>query len=280
MRVLSGRGRARGALLAALWLGGAGAAPATESGGEPPYPVWWSPVLELDSLDDIDARLTRALWSSDDQGMTLYKQEGYTRTEVRAKSCIDLKQLVADGYEGIGSHGYWLRQFEQAQCTAIRMLKDAESAPTSYLHDFRLDSNAVNYLPAAVALKPSCFRMCREAAANDRLIPLSKIYKVIKVEALSDGRLDFWLNDWRIRLTLVARADFTRDGLEDLLLLSSGGTIMGRGAWAHLFLLSRDASNTVFHVPDLDRHVSWRCDCEQAFDDTEIFRDNGPGDAN
>ncbi len=26
-----------------------------------PYPVWWSPMLELDSLDAIDARLERKL---------------------------------------------------------------------------------------------------------------------------------------------------------------------------------------------------------------------------
>ena len=160
------------------------------------------------------------------------------------------------------------------------MLKDAESASTSYLHDFRLDSSSVNYLPAAAALKPSCYRMCREAAANDRRIPLTGVYEVIGVDALSDGQLDFWLNDWKIRLTILARADFTGDGLEDLLLLSSGGTIMGRGASAHLFLLTREASNTVFHVPNLDRHVYWTCDCQQAFDDTETIRDSDPTGAN
>jgi hypothetical protein len=269
--------------LAALWAGlafGCGPAAADESGAEPPYPVWWSPVLEIDSLDDIDARLARALWEHDPEGMTLYKSEGDTRLEVQAISCHELKRLVEDDYEGIGSDGYWLRQFQQAKCTAIRMLKTAEPASTSYLQDFRLDSNAVNYLPAAVALKPSCHRMCREAAANDRRIPLTGVYEVIRVDALSDVQMDFWLNDWRIRLTILARADFTRDGFEDLLLLSSGGTIKGRGAWAHLFLLSRDAFNTVFHVPNLDRHVYWTCDCQQAFDDTETIRDSDPTGAN
>ncbi len=251
---------ARTAGLAALWAGLAFANSALAD--EPPYPVWWSPVLELDSIEGIDARLHRALWPGDDEGMTLYKQEDDTRLEVAANSCIELKRLVEDGYEGVGSRGYWLRQLKQAECTAITMLKDAESASTSNLHDFRLDSSSVNYLPAAAALKPSCYRMCREAAANDRRIPLTGVYEVIGVDALSDGQLDFWLNDWKIRLTLLARADFTKDGSEDLLLLSIGGTIMGRGASAHLFLLTREASNTVFHVPNLERHVHWRCDCQ------------------
>ena len=44
--------------LTVLWLGVFGPATATEDG---PYPVWWSPILEVESLDHIDARLERAL---------------------------------------------------------------------------------------------------------------------------------------------------------------------------------------------------------------------------
>ncbi len=33
-----------------------------------PYPVWWSPALELDSLDAIDARLAREIWPGDSEG--------------------------------------------------------------------------------------------------------------------------------------------------------------------------------------------------------------------
>jgi len=77
--------------LAVLWAGLAFANPAPAD--EPPYPVWWSPVLELDSLEGIDARLRRALWPGNDEGMTLYKPEGDTRLEVQAKSCNELKRL-------------------------------------------------------------------------------------------------------------------------------------------------------------------------------------------
>jgi hypothetical protein len=129
------------------------------------------------------------------------------------------------------------------------------------------------------ATPTSTFQHRAGHSPNDRRIPLTGVYEVIGVDALSDGQLDFWLNDWKIRLTILARADFTGDGLEDLLLLSSGGTIMGRGAWAHLFLLTREASNTVFHVPNLERHVHWRCGCEEVLDDTEIIRDSDPGSA-
>ena len=38
-----------------------------------PYPVWWSPTLELDSLDQIDARLAREIWPGDPEGLPLAK---------------------------------------------------------------------------------------------------------------------------------------------------------------------------------------------------------------
>ncbi len=74
--------------LAVLWASlafGKGAVAATEPDAEPPYPIWWSPVLELDSLEAIDARLHRALWPGDDEGMTLYKQEGDTAGRPRPR---------------------------------------------------------------------------------------------------------------------------------------------------------------------------------------------------
>ena len=48
--------------------------PATSEEG--PFPVWWSPMLELESLDQIDARLERELWKGGSDGMPLFKHEG------------------------------------------------------------------------------------------------------------------------------------------------------------------------------------------------------------
>ncbi len=91
------------AALTVLWLGVFGPATATEDG---PYPVWWSPALELDSLDAIDARLERELWKGDSDGMQLIKSEGDTRLEVWANSCNEFFALTEAGYHGRGSRGY------------------------------------------------------------------------------------------------------------------------------------------------------------------------------
>ena len=56
-------------VLVGLALGLPAAAAEGESG---PYPIWWSPSLELDSLDRIDARLQRPLWPDrPDSGFTV-----------------------------------------------------------------------------------------------------------------------------------------------------------------------------------------------------------------
>jgi hypothetical protein len=66
--------------MSALWLSGSSPALAEE----PPYPVWWSPVLELDSLEGIDARLHRALWPGNDEGMLLITTEDGIVSEASA----------------------------------------------------------------------------------------------------------------------------------------------------------------------------------------------------
>ena len=84
---------AAGAGAAFLALTGAGAA----SADEPPYPVWWSPVLELESLDAIDARLKRAFSSNDPAGLRLTKTEADTTIEVWASNCSALAMLTEAG---------------------------------------------------------------------------------------------------------------------------------------------------------------------------------------
>lgn len=88
------RGTRIGGALAALCLGLAEPAPAEES----PYPVWWSPTLELDGLEAIDARLARHIWPGDDEGLPLSRGMGEAREETSAVNCVELERLVAAGF--------------------------------------------------------------------------------------------------------------------------------------------------------------------------------------
>ena len=238
-----------------------------------PFPVWWSPVLELESLDAIDARLERALWKGDSEGMRLMKVESDNRAEVRAVTCIDLETFVEAGYHGIGSLGDWLHRYQLARCHAIEMLRTAIPAKQSFLRSFALDVETVNYMPAAVALKPSCDMMCRDAVANDRRIPLSQVREILLVQIYSATEMKFWSFDWHVRLTILGFADFNRDGIDDMLVLSSAGSITGRGTWADLFLLTRDTPNDVLYVLNFDKPSYWNCQCEESYDDLEALRE-------
>ncbi len=237
------------AAVTALLLAVSGPAAAAAEG---PYPVWWSPALELDSLDAIDARLGRELWTYYPEGMPLIKSDGDTLTEVQAVNCIDLERFVEEGYEGRGSHGFWLRQYQQAVCSAIALLKQAAPARESFLRDFRLDVETVNFLPAIVYLSPSCYLMCWDDAANELRVPLSRVHQILLVQIYSATEMIFWSFDWDIRLAILARADFNSDGLEDMLVLASGGSISGTGASARTYILTRDAANAVLHGLNFD----------------------------
>jgi hypothetical protein len=135
-----------GSTVAALWLGLSAPAPADE----PPYPIWWSPVLELDSLEGIDARLARHIWPGDDEGLALAKGMGEAREEDSAVNCIELERLVAAGFEGISSNGFGLQLLNQALCRGIEAMRRAQPAETSYLRDFVLDEETIHVLPAMV----------------------------------------------------------------------------------------------------------------------------------
>lgn len=278
MGVLSGRGRAWGALLAALWLGGAGAAPATESGGEPPYPVWWSPALELDSLDDIDDRLARALWPGNDEGMPLIKIEGESVREASAVNCVELKRLMADGFHGAGSSARAVAQYHLSVCRALELLKRAAPAQQSFIRNFAFDLTTVDILPAMVDLSPSCDFICREVVANERRIPLSRFHDIRLVQIISETEMIYWSEDWKIRLVVLAQADFNGDAIEDLLLLSSGGSISGTGTWAELFLITRFEPDQVLWIVNADQYLCPDYQCQASYDYPEALRSVPAGD--
>ena len=114
--------------------------------------------------------------------------------------------------------------------------------------------------------------MCRDAVANERRIPLSQVREILLVQIYSATEMKFWSFDWYVRLTILGFADFNRDGIDDMLVLSSAGSNTGRGSWADLFLLTREASNAVLYVLNFDKPSYWNCQCEESYEDIEALR--------
>jgi hypothetical protein len=227
-----------------LALGLSGAASAAEG----PFPVWWSPVLELDSLDAIDARLAREIWPGDPEGLPLAKTEGETRKEVPAFNCIELERWVGEGYSGIGSNGFGLQLYNQAFCRAIEMMRRAEPAERSFLRDFVLNEDAIDYLPVMVHITPSCDFLCEYLHANRQRIPLSRAIPDLEVGAIGPDEVEIRTTTLATRLSALARGDMNSDGLEDLLIFSNTHATEGTGGWLFVFLLTCEGPGAVLHV--------------------------------
>ncbi len=261
-----------GSAVATLWLSLSNPALAEE----PPYPVWWSPVLELDSIEGIDARLARHIWPGDDEGLALMKTEGGSIREASAFNCIELERLVAAGFHGIGSNGFGLQLYNQALCRGIETIRRAQPAEKSYLRDFVLDEEAIHLLPAMARISPSCDFLCRQRVGNERRIPLSRFQPVVRVTVTSDEEIRIRTIDWVSIVTILGRGDFDGDGLDDLLVLINGGSISGTWGGAELYLLTRDAPDAVLFVAE---ELTNDCDdyqCQAVYDYPQVLHVTNP----
>ena len=240
------------ALVFLALLGLAGPVLAAEDG---PYPIWWSDELELESLDRVDRRLRRDLWLDFPDGLKLYKKQGDGHVTAQAQNCESLIRLSEEGYYGGGSPDIFVQYYQLSVCQAVALLGQAKPARGSYLHDFVLNKDAVNYLPAMVNIYASCTFVCRAFHANKRGVPLAKFDEIERLEITDKNGLIVWTGAWRIEMTFAARRDFTSDGLEYLLLLSSGGATEGTMGGAELYLLTRDEPGAVLRVIDPEKHL-------------------------
>lgn len=230
-------------------------AASVRAAADEPYPVWWSDKLELDSLDQVEARLRRNLWLDFPEGLKLYKANGAGHVTVQARNCNSLIRLSEEGYYGGGSPDIFVQHYQVSVCQAVDLLGQARPARVSYLRDFVLNKDAVNHLPAMVNIYAACSFVCRAFYANRRGVPLAKFVEIERLKVTDKNSLIVWTVGWRIEMTLVARGDFTSDGLDDILLMSSGGATKGTLGGAELYLLTRDEPDAVLRVINPEKHL-------------------------
>lgn len=236
-----------------------------------PYPVWWSPSLELDSLDKIDERLQRKLWL--DGGEIKVSKGGYrTGKKKIIDTCASAIELSKKGYQGLNNPSHKVLLFQLAKCRAIEMLKRARPAEKSYVRDFVLNRDALDYLPAMVSIAPSCGGVCWQYAANGRRIPWSKVETFLNIDAKSQREMIVETEGWRDWIEILARGDFNGDGFEDLLLKNTNGATQGTYGATDIFLLSREAPYSVFRVLDAQRYLCRKYQCDSDYDFSEILR--------
>ena len=282
-------------LVCLAWLGRPSAA------AEPaPYPVWWSPKLELESLDEIDARLDGPFWRDGD-GYAVYKGVGDDRIESTINACGMRHVLFEEGYHAEAPERYF-EVYLWSMCDALEKLKRAKPARKSFVRSFKFDGYAMDYLPPLVGYPPSCDFLCRLKVANEMGItwtqlkdsvlkqharentsmPVSSEVRSIQVEddktatiliehveevPIEAERTTVWSYSVdRNRLEILAYGDFNNDGLDDMLMRLQGAP--------RVFVLTRDSPDDVFYVLNAQEHLCADYhECDEAYDYPEVLRD-------
>jgi hypothetical protein len=228
-----------------------------------PYPIWWSPVLEFDSLDNVERRLDRRLWKDFDDVLELYRRVDGRRLTAVADSCRSLLKLSAEGFEARGRHERAIFFAFHAECRAIEMLGRAKPARRSFVRDFALDADALFSMPAPID-GPSCDFTCRQIHANDKGVPWSGFGPVNPVEKVDEFAINVPEDGWMREIRLVGRADVNGDGLDDIMIIADSWATKGRYTSTELFTLTQYSPGAVLKYlgPDHYRCDDYQCDPE------------------
>lgn len=223
--------------------------PAAGAGNEE-FPVWWSPKLEVESLDKIEERLSRKF---PEHGQIEAKRvrDGVDETALM-DSCTATLRLVREGFEGTP---YSFQLTILAECRAIELLADIRPAQRSFVHDFLLDETAIPFLPIMFNAFSQCATLRDQRVLNAAHAPLTdaeNIGGIESVQVLSDGRLRFSTVAVRTTIELLSRGDVNGDGSADLTVRLTGSYIGGMGRGTALFVVSRDGPQEVLYVVDED----------------------------
>ena len=240
------------------------------------YPVWLSPSFGLDSLDQIDALLEQPIFP-DENEFRLFVGIGKNRRTEFARSCADIRIFEAEGSGALDSPDVYLWSLVGDRCLPIENLREARPAKRSFVRDFVLDADALDYLPAMVTLSPACEELCRLYVANVKRIPWNEYatgeIQNVTVKRNHEFKVETEFDD--IEIEILARADFNDDGVEDLYLDVTVKSKEGRWGDSALFFVTRESSDGVLWVLNADKHicspVSYR-PCDTDYDEPPALR--------
>ncbi len=215
--------------------------------GAEEFPVWWSPKLEVESLDKIDERLSRK-FPVGGQIEARRVRDGVDETALM-DSCATTRRLADAGFEGIP---YALQIVILAECRAIELLSDIRPAQRSFVHDFLLDETAIPFLPIMFSLLADCFTLRERQSLNADHAPLTDTKRIEAVQVLPADRLRFRTKTEETTIEILSRGDMTGDGLADLTVRLISSFTGGTGGGTDLFVVSRDKPDGVLFVVEED----------------------------
>ena len=256
MHTLGHRWIGAAALAITVLLADIGASTAASAAQEK-FPVWWSPSLELESLDQIDAILDGLYPPEDQVVVTKYVGDDNTIPPLREviQNCRDHIRLIEDGYEifSFPSDALDLKRRYGDECFALDALSRAKPATSSFVNEFELNADALSLLPPLFRPVGSCGYLRSSWLANrdgrswTEFRHRDPYYAVEGVRPLSETELEIDAEAWSVRVELYGRGDFNGDGREDLLLRTIDRFRDGFDE-SHLFFLVRDGPTSTLRI--------------------------------
>lgn len=265
MPILGHRRIGGAVLVIALSLAVIGALTAT---AQEKFPVWWSPSLELESLDQIDAILDAVLANP-----IQFRERGRAAEAERkwAATCREFVSLNSAGLRAPHETDAGRIQTPDVErlrrtCYTLKALLRAAPSARSLVHDFKMSKNALDFLPEM--LGAGCRNIWAAVGANRKGIPWSKSapapsttspYKIV-VRDRNTFVIEFWDDGQRTMewdTTILARADLDADGREDLLvsyevvLLPLFPGEIPRTFFGSLLLMTREGPNDILRVTEV-----------------------------
>jgi hypothetical protein len=218
---------------------------------ETSIPIWWSPDLELTSLSDLDHRLAKPLDEPLDVRRSTSPEKPFDQQTYEVASvtnCVTLRDLTKRGFNASINPDYKYQLGLAAECNTLELLKTVKPAWVSYLKTFRLDKTAVNILPPRCSVIVSRDDQRKVAAAEAKGLSWQKYEHIGTAEVTKDGQLEVKDADWRVRLTLYARGDFNRDGVDDIVLRKDQWLTEGTYGATSLLVLTRFEEGAILKV--------------------------------
>lgn len=264
-------------------------ASAALAGEDAPYPIWWSPESNIDSLDQFDEPFEKEFGSGGDGRMRVYKGEQPNKDEAYAYDCRSVLRLDNDGYfpkPRLDIKGFYppdsipeMDQFFQysKRCELMEILRDTKPSQVSHVRDFEFDLTSIDYLPALIDASPSCDFLCRQYRANERGISWRdfEVGEFLSVEIIHKYHMVVTTDTSRADLEILAWADFNGDGTEDMLVQFIGGATHGTWGAQKKYILSRDEPEAVLRALNPEQYicsVEYYHPCDENYDYPEALK--------
>lgn len=198
--------------------------------GSERWPVQWNSKLHVTSRAEVPHRLADP-WSE-----PLPVSRPADKAKAVMNNCVTYFDLTRQGYQATPVRD---QQREGAICHALQALQQAVPAQRSFLPGPPFTEHIADVLPPEAGLIISEDDRRRLTDAKSKGLSLAEADPIHRIRIQTGEKVLIEGPDWGIRLEFYARGDFNGDGVEDLLVKTTGWLTEGSYQVIRLLLLTQ-----------------------------------------